>query len=411
MKKVLTIVHNLKKGGTQRAAQNFALGYKELGHNSKILPLYEYGHRYEELRNEIQIFELINDSVLDDIVEWQPDILHIHSHGPKKEDIFELINFLNNNEVCPKVVETNVFSKPSPWEIKLDASFQLSEWCQWLYEKRGGDSSKSTILPYSVVTKNFKPARKESVREFRKRYEIPNNAFVIGRIGQSITTKWCYTIFDVFEGVSSCNKNVYLLLINPPRKIVELFNKSAYKENLVVIDVIYGDDNLSIAYSSMDVFYHSAEQGESFGLVIAESILCGTPVISLSTPWGDNSQIEVVNNGIGGFVVHRPQAAIEIINRLIKKELLYDSQNGVNHIKTQYDYPNVCEKALKIAFKARHDEKITSQQLWNILKLSYDEPRRFDLILLKLQLRQVIRITSGYNSIFDFTKKIINRLR
>lgn len=409
--KILTIVGNLNKGGTQRAGQNFAEGYQVLGHDSRILSLYGLGYRYEEIKDKIPFFSGINIPVLNLISYWKPDIIHIHSHGPKKAEILSLINYLDSHGIYPKVLEQNVFSNPSPWEHKLCISFQLSSWCQWLYEKRGGDISKSAILPYAVITNNFSPAPKVEVNTFKSQHGIPSDAFVIGRIGQSIGTKWCRTIFDVFEGVSKQNPKVYLLLVGVPPRILKLFEKSNFKNNIVTIDVIHGDKNLSVAYSCMDVLYHAAEQGESFGYVIVESILCGTPVISLSTPWGDNSQIEVVNNGTGGYVVHRHNSAIEIINRMVCGDLKYDAQKGIDFIKREFDYLNVCEKAIAISKNRIENKKISIRQIWDILNKSYDKPRRLDISLLRFRLRQIIRITSGYNTIKIFLSKIIKKIK
>jgi len=410
MKKILTVVYKLKKGGTQRTAQNFANAYKELGHNSRILALYELGYGYKEIKNKLKVYKTLKQSTLDDIVAWNPDIIHIHSHGSKAKDIIKFIKYLNQNNSYPKIIEQNVFSIPTAWEKYLDASFQLSYWCQWLYKKRGGDQNKSYIVPNAVKTNNFHPASISEVSDFKKKYNIPENAFVIGRIGQAINTKWCKSIYDVFEGVSTNHNNIYLLLVSCPDGIYKYFEKSKFKENIIKIDFIYGDDNLSAAYSSMDVFYHAAEQGESFGLVIAESILCGTPVVSLSTPWGDNSQIEVVNNNVGGYVVHRPKSAIDVISKLIKNELKYDIEKGRQHIIDSYDYINLSKRAVRLAINDDENSVLEYPTLWDILNKSYDKARYLDLILLSLKIRQLIRITSGYNDIKTFLSKIFKKI-
>jgi hypothetical protein len=55
-------------------------------------------------------------------------------------------------------------------------------------------------------------------------------------------------------------------------------------------------------YSSMDCFVHGAQIGESFGMVLAEAMLCGCPVVTASRPHKDNSQVEVVGHRRGGVV-------------------------------------------------------------------------------------------------------------
>ena len=56
-------------------------------------------------------------------------------------------------------------------------------------------------------------------------------------------------------------------------------------------------------------------------MVLSESLLCETPVITLSTPWADNSQGEVIGNCVGGFVASKKSQ----LKRLIE-ELLFDEQ-------------------------------------------------------------------------------------
>ena len=55
-------------------------------------------------------------------------------------------------------------------------------------------------------------------------------------------------------------------------------------------------------YSSLDCFLHAARIGESFGMVLAEAMLCGCPVVTASRPFKDNSQVEVVGHLKGGVV-------------------------------------------------------------------------------------------------------------
>jgi hypothetical protein len=68
-------------------------------------------------------------------------------------------------------------------------------------------------------------------------------------------------------------------------------------------------------YAAADVMIHASAFGESFGYTIAEAMQAGLPVIVRSTPWGDNAQVELVENGVTGFVC----ATIEEMSRCLAR--------------------------------------------------------------------------------------------
>lgn len=410
--KILTIVYNLEKGGTQKAAQIFAEGYAKLDHDSRILTLYGLGSRYEEIKDFLHVWNTLSKQNLQDIIFWSPDILHIHSHGPKHSDIFTLITSLNRSSL--KIIETNVFSTVSSWSKYIDVSFQLSNWCHWLYLIRGGNSTASAMVPYPVKTSSFKRKSDESIKLFRNQHGIPENAFVIGRIGQHYDGKWSYTLLEVFNRLSADNSNIYLIVVNPPESILVLINQSPYKEQVIYIPSIYGDENLALAYSSFDAFYLAAEQGESFGMVIAESILCGTPVVALSTPWGDNSQGEVVGNEIGGYVVHTTKGAIQAIKYIMNKKSDIDFiRIGPESIRKRYDYLKVSQDVIDYVLGTKCQKMDIKKIKRNILKEysnSFEKPNFLSLIFLNIGLKKFILFSSGYLSWETLAKKIFKKI-
>ena len=393
---ILTVVFGLSKGGTEKAAQLFAQGYAKLGHSSKLLSLYHLGPRYEELKNSIQIFDGLNSKNIKLIKNWRPDIIHIHSHGIKLRDITILLETLKSQNL--KVIETNVFSYPTPWSSKLDLSFQLSSWCQWLYEKRGGMKIPKAIVPNMINPDFFYPRSNYEVEKFRDHYKIPRDAFVIGRIGQPFKGKWSHFLIDAFNELSDSNENLYLLIVNAPVNITDLAKKSKNYNRIVIIDKLIGDQNLSIAYSSMNIFYLTAEQGESFGNVILESILSGTPVIALATPWGDNSQIEVLQNNIGGNVVHCNKSAIKLIKEYNNGNRNINFEIAINSILKNYEYIKVCQKALKYTNSKNYTQPISNKKIIKILKNSYDKPNFLTVLLLKFNLEKLTIYSSGYKN-------------
>lgn len=394
--KILTVVLNLEKGGTQRAAQNFARGYSELGHDSRVLSLYGLGSRYEEIKKDIIVYNTLDVSV--EIASWSPDIIHIHSHGPKNEDIEKLLD-LNKTSL---VIETNVFSKPSPWAERLNVSFQLSQWAQWVFDLRGGWKYKSVVVPNPVDVKVFKNVNRENNRNrFCEKYGLSKEKKILGRIGQAFDSKWSSHLIDIFNSLKSKDPEYQLVVVNPPKVIISEINKSNYRDSILVIDEIIGDVDLIQAYSSFDLTVLIAEQGESFGMVIAESILCGTPVMTISTPWADNSQCEVSGLDVKNFVGVNKYDLEDKIKRYFmlsvkdKNELLCKLKTK---IYDNFNYLSVSELSLS---KANDDEVTNKDDIVRIREvLNHDSLTNYLLSLNSLFYRKFTIYTTGYRGIY-----------
>lgn len=395
--KILTVINNLTKGGTERAAQTFSEAYHKLGFDSRIIALYGLGPRYEEIKDTIPVWEGLSNSNCTEIATWKPDIIHIHSHGPEEKEINKLITLKSNDTT---VIETNVFSKPSPWADKVDISFQLSTWALWVFNLRGGDKYNSAVVPYPIKCDSFKVPEKDKVNAFKKEHNIPTDAFVIGRIGQFYDGKWSPMLIDAFNQLSETIPNLYLLIINPPESILDIAKISPYTKNIVHIPRIIGDDNLALAYAAMDIMLHIALQGESFGMVLPEAILSGTPVVALSTPWADNSQCEVIGHGKGGYIVNSLQGIKKAIQTIKDgNDSLFDE--GRQHIENNYEYTLVAKKALELASKKPKKTRVSSKQIVKILKNSLDKSQLMTTAFLRMNtdwFRQQTIYTAKYKN-------------
>ncbi|MGD1892413.1 MAG: glycosyltransferase family 4 protein [Cyclobacteriaceae bacterium] len=393
--KILTVVKDLDKGGTQRGAQNFCEGYKNLGHSSRIYALSDIGCRKKELiRKSIYIYTNESQETFDDIKDWHPDIVHIHSHDMHVSVVLRLKKILPNS----KFIETNVFSTLSDYTSCLDYSFQLSNWCSYLYLSRGGALNKLRIVPNPIRTDAFYRSDKRDILAFKQKYGLPEDAFIFGRIGQSYSGKWSFYLIDLFEKfLSEVSENAYLLIVNPPNDIVHYTSlKSNILDKIIIIDTIRGDHNLRVCYSSIDMFLHIAKQGESFGMVLAESILCETPVITLNTPWGDNSQKEVIEHNMNGFCANTTDEFFSYMKDFYRRNLLLQAsgKQGRESIIDRYDYIFVANEALKV-FSNNFVFRINFEVL---LKRTYknkaDKMLMILLLLMKYKIKAFKRIVN-----------------
>ncbi|GAB3900641.1 hypothetical protein GCM10028803_23870 [Larkinella knui] len=356
--KILTVVYDLDKGGTQRAAQNFCEAYKALGHDSQLIAVYAGGPREQELKVlGISVYVTITPEFIKHLRDWDPDIIHLHSHALKKVEVYKL------KEVCPRarMIETNVFSCLSDYsENSVEYSFQLSAWCNYLYHSRGGSTNKSVIIPNPVKTQPFKKSTYEDCQAFRQKYNIPGDAFVLGRIGQKHFAKWSYYLVDIFQKFSEeVNANSCLLLVNAHESLISYAKDKGLLDKIILIDVITGDQELAQCYSTIDLFLHISTQGESFGYALAESLLCETPVIAYNTPWSDNSQSEVIGDRVGGYCANSRKEFFKFIKTLYFNEKLRHElgKRGREKIINDYNYTVVAQKVIDIMTRENTSSK------------------------------------------------------
>jgi hypothetical protein len=100
----------------------------------------------------------------------------------------------------------------------------------------------------------------------------------------------------------------------------------------------------------MDGFLHLSRIGESFGMVLCEAMLCGVPVVTLSTPLKDNSQLEVVGHGVGGLVALAAEAVPDAMVALIGDAGLRASvrAGGAGWVRERFAVGRISGRAIEI---------------------------------------------------------------
>jgi glycosyltransferase involved in cell wall biosynthesis len=77
------------------------------------------------------------------------------------------------------------------------------------------------------------------------------------------------------------------------------------------------DAELAAFYGGLSVLAHANDTGESFGLVIAEAMACGLPVVTHPAAGDrDNAQLELVSHGETGLVAETPEQYAQAVGWL-----------------------------------------------------------------------------------------------
>lgn len=360
--RVLTVVHDLGHGGTQRVAQNFSLGFQQAGHEVAVLAYADGGPRAAPLQEAgISVFigQPDEQAATEQAAHWNPDLVHIHREGKADARAATLLKILKAlTAKPPRVIETNVFAWPdySADGALIDVHMPLTRWCLWKWKQW---TRPITPSPLGVVIPNpsnadaFYPEPREVAERFRKEHSLPIDAVVFGRLGQPIPDKWSPVALNAFAEIAKRHPKAHLLLVGLPDELRSLV--ASYPENIrsriVEISFLHGDEALRACYNALDVFIHAAKIGESFGMVLTEALLCECPVITLSTPHYSNSQLEVVGHEVGGLAVSNEHHFAKAMESLLQNESRRTQlgQKGRQRVLDRYVTSAVMPNLLRIA--------------------------------------------------------------
>ena len=175
---------------------------------------------------------------------------------------------------------------------------------------------------------------------FREQLAIPKDAVVFGRFSRPEPNKWTPLVLDAFLAAHRENPHIRLLLREPPPAVAaELVSSGSahwfasnqgpstknqepcnasvisHPPSVILLPATSDPEELSVSQMACDVVLHTSSFGESFGYGIAEPMALGKPVITNSTPWQDQAQIELVQHGTCGLIASTvPSMKNAIIN-------------------------------------------------------------------------------------------------
>jgi glycosyltransferase involved in cell wall biosynthesis/endonuclease/exonuclease/phosphatase family metal-dependent hydrolase len=158
------------------------------------------------------------------------------------------------------------------------------------------------VIPTGVEKNRFKPG---SARPFRKKLQIPAEAFVVGHVGRIAAEK---NLLFLIESVSSFLRSnpqaIFLVVGDGPE--LEKIKKQAADAGLEGQFRFAGSrtgNELVQAYRAMDLFAFSSKS-ETQGMVLIEAMACGVPVVGLDAP----GVRDVIADGTNGTLVREEDA-------------------------------------------------------------------------------------------------------
>jgi glycosyltransferase involved in cell wall biosynthesis len=314
-------------GGTEKAALLFAMELVRRGH--RILFVTPSGpatpcllpvnvQRVDPPENALAWARWLADE--------RVDVVHQHVPGyPMPTPIYEALQLMGKER--PRLIETNVFGMLDDIEGRKWIDFycfvsQAS--ATQAFRRRGLPANEATLIDKTVVCNPLPPFVEDVVeRRQAMRHELGLNAndVLVLRIGRA-SAKWNRDEVRVFQRARRQNNTLRLLLMEPPADIWHEVESGRWGEGILLHRVLTDFDRLVSIYTAGDVMLHMSAWGESFGYTIAEAMQAGMPLVTRTTPWGDNAQVELVDHGQTGFVCNSVEGAVKSLLLLASDSIL-----------------------------------------------------------------------------------------
>lgn len=211
-------------------------------------------------------------------------------------------------------------------------------------------NKKVHIIPNGVDLKVFSP----DVKPYQKYQDDKVNIFFMGRLDKR---KGVMYLLKAYKRLKKNFQNVRLIIGGKGSEF-EKIEKYIKRKKLKDVDLLgYVDEkDKPRFYASCDIFCSPATEGESFGIVLAEGMAHGKPVIG-----GNNPGYRSVLKGRGGLLVVNPKNIARFAEKLeilCKDRELRDffGDWGLEEVK-QYAWPTVAKQIETLYRNVLEDKK------------------------------------------------------
>lgn len=315
-------------GGVARSVSTFAEEYRRLRHRVLVVapefegkPLPPRAAAIVERVPAIQNFNGSDFSVRLPIVglpprlaAFQPDIVHAHhpfllgdtalrvaatknapvifTHHTRYEDYTHYVPF---DSSALREIAINL---PTLFANMCDGVIAPSESIARLIRRRGVERP-IRVVPTGIDVVSF--ASGKGLR-FRRKFRVPPEAFVVGHVGRLAPEKNLEYLAEAVVRFLRSAPNAWFVVVGAgpsEEKLGEIFSTQGVADRLVLAGKHTGRA-LADAYNAMNVFAF-ASFSETQGMVLAEAMAAGLPVVALNA----SGVREVIDDSRNGFMLEK----------------------------------------------------------------------------------------------------------
>jgi glycosyltransferase involved in cell wall biosynthesis len=219
-----------------------------------------------------------------------------------------------------------VFGVPdeSPDARSFDCHLLISKMSALRYRRRAGLDGRTfgrrhRVSYYPVEARRLRAAAPE-LAQAKQALGLDPGRPVVGRLGRADDRKWNTLVVDMIPRLLQLVPEAQMMLVGATPAVRRRLARHRVLDSVTEIEPVAGVDELARLYSACDVFVTGSAIGETFGLAIAEAMALGVPVVTSSTPWVDNAQVELVDEGSTGHVANHPQPFAEAVAALLRDD-------------------------------------------------------------------------------------------
>lgn len=296
--RVMHVLHGLGAGGTEKTMQLLVTGVDK----KRFLPCvfsFEPGEREDSIRKS-GIPVMIGGDLFAALQQFAPHIVHLHRAGWPERAVMRSLLLHRGSADLPKIVETNVFGRydPTPDGRAIDMHLFVSDFCRERYGRIVGID----LFPerHRVL---YNPVDTECFARLCPQRAALHSPPVVGRLSRADRGKWSSLAWEFLPHALKALPGLRYRVIGMVEEAQAFFEHIGVAESVEVLPPVLGDDALAAFFNSIDLLAHANDTGESFGLVIAEAMAAGLPIVTHpAVGERDNAQLELVEHGVTGYV-------------------------------------------------------------------------------------------------------------
>jgi glycosyl transferase family 1 len=326
MTAIVHVAAELGQGGTERSIELLATS-ADGPPGQRVVALDRDGPTGERLRKagvEVKVFAGDHAAAAGWIAAQGPGVALLNRSGKPDPKWDNLIRGLAAGPVMP--LEVNHFGWFDRGAIGggLKGSFCVSgsALAKYLRQIFGHWPSQTELAaaPLAVCAGNnpvVAPALPAADRtQLRHELGLPVDAFVALRLGRPDPRKWSDLLICHGARLLAELPRLHFVFLSAPENREPVIRR--LMGGRATLAAFTADHGLVTRYlAAADVMLHYARYGESFGYALAEAALAGLPIVVQATPWGDNAQTELIQDGETGFIVSDLAGARRALTRLM----------------------------------------------------------------------------------------------